>query len=208
VFAAGQRFYEAIAGVEEILTDRDNASVRLVANAEKMVVAEARRAYTYLNLYDYGVDAVVVNRILPEEVSDPYFARWREAQARHLETIERSFSPIPILKARLFDREMYGLNALGALADDVFEGVDPLGMLFRGETHEIVKNGGGYDVILNLPLAEKTDVELSKRGAELFVRVGSYRRNILLPDSIARFHAAGAGIEEGRLTVRLRDDAS
>ncbi len=208
VFAAGQRFYEAIAGVEEILTDRDNASVRLVANAEKMVVAEARRAYTYLNLYDYGVDAVVVNRILPEEVSDPYFARWREAQARHLETIQSSFSPIPILKARLFDREMYGLDALGALADDVFNGVDPLGMLFRGATHEIVKNGGEYDVILNLPLAEKTDVELSKRGAELFVRVGSYRRNILLPDSIARFHAAGAGIEEGRLTVRLRDDAS
>jgi arsenite/tail-anchored protein-transporting ATPase len=208
VFAAGQRFYEAIAGVEEILTDRANASVRLVANAEEMVVAEARRAYTYLNLYDYGVDAVVVNRILPEEISDPYFARWREAQSRHLETIESSFSPIPILKARLFDREMYGLDALRALADDVFDGVDPLGMLFRGTTHEIVKNGGGYDVILNLPLAEKTDVDLSKRGAELFVRVGSYRRNILLPDSIARFHAAGAGIEEGRLTVRLRDDAS
>jgi arsenite/tail-anchored protein-transporting ATPase len=88
VFAAGKRFYEAIAGVEEILTERDNASVRLVVNAEKMVVAEARRAYTYLNLYDYGVDAVIVNRLLPDEVSDPYFARWRKALGRHLETIE------------------------------------------------------------------------------------------------------------------------
>jgi arsenite/tail-anchored protein-transporting ATPase len=106
VFAAGQRFYEAIAGVEEILTDRRNASVRLVVNAEKMVVAEARRAYTYLNLYDYGVDAVVVNRLLPSEIYDPYFDRWRDAQKRHLETIESSFSPIPILTSRLFDREM------------------------------------------------------------------------------------------------------
>jgi arsenite-transporting ATPase len=208
VFAAGQRFYESIVGVEEILTDRESASVRLVANAEKMVIAEARRAYTYLNLYDYGVDAVVVNRLLPAEVSDPYFARWHEAQKKHLETIESSFSPIPILKARLFDREMYGLEALHALSDDVFDGVDPLGMLFRGATHEIVKNGGGYDVILNLPLAEKKSVDLSKRGAELLVRVGGYKRNILLPDSMARFHAAGASIEEGRLTVRLRDDAS
>jgi arsenite-transporting ATPase len=208
VFAAGQRFYEAIAGVEEILTDRENASVRLVVNAEKMVVAEARRAYTYLNLYDYGVDAVVVNRLLPDEISDPYFDRWREAQREHLETIESSFSPIPILKARLFDREMYGLEALDALADEVFDGVDPLAMLFLGATHEIVKNDGGYDVILNLPLAEKGSVDLWKRGPELFMRVGSYRRNILLPDSIARFHAAGASIEEGRLTVRLRDDVS
>jgi arsenite-transporting ATPase len=208
VFAAGQRFYEAIVGVEEILTDREGASVRLVANAEKMVIAEARRAYTYLNLYDYGVDAVVVNRLLPAEVSDPYFARWHEAQARHLETIEDSFSPIPILKGRLFDREMYGLEALNALADDVFEDIEPLAMLFRGATHEIVKNGGEYDVILNLPLAERKSVNLSKRGAELLVRVGGYKRNILLPDSMARFHAAGASIEEGRLTVRLRDEVS
>jgi arsenite/tail-anchored protein-transporting ATPase len=208
VFAAGKRFYEAIAGVEEILTDRENASVRLVANAEKMVVAEARRAYTYLNLYDYGVDAVIVNRLLPDEISDPYFDRWRDAQKRHLETIESSFSPIPILKARLFDREMYGLEALGELAEDVFAGMDPLAMLFHGATHEIEKNAEGYDVVLNLPLAEKRDVDLSKRGAELFVRVGSYRRNILLPDSIARFHAAGAGIEDGRLRVRLRDAVS
>jgi len=208
VFAAGKRFYEAIAGVEEILTDRENASVRLVANAEKMVIAEARRAYTYLNLYDYGVDAIVVNRLLPDEVSDPYFDRWREAQKEHLETIESSFSPIPILKARLFDREMYGLEALDELADDVFEGVEPLQMLFRGATHDIVKKDGGYDVVLNLPLAEKENVDLTKRGAELFVRIGGYKRNILLPDSLSRLHAAGASIEEGRLTVRLRDGLS
>jgi arsenite/tail-anchored protein-transporting ATPase len=207
VFAAGQRFYEAIAGVEEILTDRESASVRLVVNAEKMVVAEARRAYTYLNLYDYGVDAVVVNRLLPESVTDPYFARWREAQGRHMKTIEESFSPIPILEARLFDREMYGLEALGDLASDVFEGIEPLAMLFRGAAHDIVKNGGGYEVIFNLPLADKKDVDLSKRGAELFVKVGTYRRNILLPDSLARLHAAGASIEEGRLKIRLSDGA-
>jgi arsenite-transporting ATPase len=199
---------DSVFAAEEILTDRENASVRLVVNAEKMVVAEARRAYTYLNLYDYGVDAVVVNRLLPDEISDPYFDRWRDAQREHLETIETSFSPIPILKARLFDREMYGLEALDALADEVFDGVDPLAMLFRGAAHEIEKNGDGYDVVFNLPLAAKKDVDLSKRGAELFVRVGSYRRNILLPDSIARFHAAGASIEEGRLRVRLRDDVS
>jgi arsenite-transporting ATPase len=171
-----------------------------------MVIAEARRAYTYLNLYDYGVDAVVVNRLLPETVSDPYFAHWHEAQERHMGTIEESFAPIPILTARLFDREMFGLEALGALADDVFEDTEPLGMLFKGATHDIVKNGDGYDVVFHLPLAEKRNVDLSKRGAELLVKVGNYRRNILLPDALARLSAAGATFEGGSLKVRLKDD--
>jgi arsenite-transporting ATPase len=205
VFGAAQRLYGALTEVEEILTDRESASVRLVVNAEKMVVAEARRAYTYLNLYDYGVDAVVVNRLLPEEVSDPYFAAWRESQALHLRSIEDSFSPIPLLKSRLFDREMYGMEALAALAEDAFEGVDPLAVLFRGATHRIERNGAGYEVVFNLPLARKGAVDLTKKGAELFVRVGGYRRNVLLPDSIAALSAVGASIEGGELRVRLGD---
>ena len=206
VFAAGQRFYQAIASVEEILTDRESASVRLVLNAEKMVIAEARRAYTYLNLYDYGVDALVVNRLLPESVSDPYFARWHDAQARHMRTIEESFDPIPILTARLFDREMFGLEALGALAEDVFKDAEPLEVLFRGATHDIVRNGDGYDVVFHLPLAQKREVDLSKKGAELLVKVGNYRRSILLPDALARLPAAGASFEGGSLKVRLKDE--
>ncbi|MBA2534893.1 MAG: ArsA family ATPase, partial [Rubrobacter sp.] len=205
VFAAGQRFYEAIASVEEILTDRESASVRLVLNAEKMVIAEARRAYTYLNLYDYGVDAVVVNRLLPDTVSDPYFARWREAQSRHMKTIGESFAPIPILTSRLFDREMFGLEALGSLAEDVFEDTEPLNVLFRGATHDIEKNGDGYDVVFHLPLVEKRSVDLSKKGSELLVKVGNYRRNILLPDALARLSSAGASFEGEALRVRLRD---
>jgi arsenite-transporting ATPase len=191
--------------VEDILTDPEEASVRLVVNAEKMVIAEARRAYTYLNLYDYAVDAVVVNRLLPEAVSDPYFEKWHEAQGRHMRAIEDSFSPIPIFKARLFDREMYGFDALAALAEDVFGNEEPLRVFFRGATHEIVKSNGGYEVVFNLPLVEKKSVDLSKKGAELLVRVGGYKRNVLLPDSMIRMEAAGAKIEGDKLKVRLSD---
>ena len=208
-FGALQRFYEAVVGVEDILTNAEESSVRLVANAEKMVIAEARRAYTYLNLYGYPVDAVVVNRLLPEEVSDPYFEGWREAQGRHLGTISESFSPVPIFTARLFDREMYGLESLAALAEDVFGEEEPLRVFFRGAAHEILKSpGDGYEVILNLPLVAKESVDLSKKGVELLVRVGGYKRNVLLPDSMARLRAAGAKIEGDKLRVRLSDDAS
>ncbi len=205
-FGALQRLYEAIIGVEEILTDRENASVRLVANAEKMVIAEARRAYTYLNLYDYPVDAVVVNRLLPESVKDPYFDKWREAQGRHLDSIEEAFSPVPIFTARLFEREMFGLEALERLGEDVFGKEDALSVFFRGTTHEIVKSDGGYEVVLNLPLVEKGSVDLSKKGTELLVRVGGYRRNVLLPDSMVRLRAAGAKMEGDKIRVRLSDD--
>lgn len=207
-FGALQRFYEAVVGVEDILTDADRASVRLVANAEKMVIAEARRAYTYLNLYDYRVDAVIVNRLLPDEVSDPYFEKWREAQGRHLALIEESFSPVPIFKARLFDREMYGLEALAALAEDVFDDEDPLQVFFRGAAHDIVKSNGGYEVVLNLPLVDKKNVDLSKKGTELLIRVGGYKRNVLLPDSMVSLRAAGAKIDGDKLRVRLASDVS
>jgi arsenite/tail-anchored protein-transporting ATPase len=205
-FGALQRLYEAIVGVEDILTDPENASVRLVVNAEKMVIAEARRAYTYLNLYDYRVDAVVVNRLLPDAVLDPYFEKWREAQKGHLAEIGDSFSPIPIFKARLFDGEIYGLEALGALAEEVFGEEEPLRVFFRGAAHEILANNGGYEVVFNLPLLEKGNVDLSKKGAELLVQVGGYKRNVLLPNSMVRLKAAGARIEGDKLRVRLADD--
>ncbi len=207
-FGALQRLYKAIIGVEEILTDRGNASVRLVANAEKMVIAEARRAYTYLNLYDYPVDAIVVNRLLPDSVRDPYFDKWREAQGRHLDSIEEAFSPVPIFTARLFEREMFGLEALERLGEDVFGDEDALRIFFQGTTHEIVKCDGGYEVVLNLPLVEKGSVDLSKKGAELLVRVGAYKRDVLLPDSMVRLRAAGAKMEGDKLRVRLSDDVA
>jgi len=207
-FGALQRFYKAVVSVEDILTDAEKASVRLVANAEKMVIAEARRAYTYLNLYDYRVDALIVNRLLPEEVADPYFENWREAQRRHLALIEESFSPVPIFKARLFDREMYGPEALAALAEDVFDSEDPLSLFFRGAAHKIVKSNGGYEVVLNLPLVDKNSVDLSKKGTELLIRIGGYKRNVLLPDSMVSLRAAGAKIEGDKLRVRLASDVT
>jgi arsenite-transporting ATPase len=196
-FGALQRFYEAVVGVEDILTD-----------AARMVIAEARRAYTYLNLYDYRVDAVIVNRLLPDAVSDPYFKKWREAQGRHLALIEESFSPVPIFKARLFDREMYGLEALAALGEDVFDDEDPLRVFFQGAAHDIVKSNGGYEVVLNLPLVDKKSVDLSKKGTELLIRIGGYKRNVLLPDSMVSLRAAGAKVEGDKLRVRLASDAT
>ena len=106
VFEAGEGFYGRIEGVRRVLSDPQITSARLVMNLEKMVVAEARRTYTYLGLFGYAVDAAVINRIIPDAVTDPYFKRWREVQAEHLETVEDAFSDLGLLQLRLFDEEM------------------------------------------------------------------------------------------------------
>src|SRR3954467_11721597 len=112
VFAAGRRFYDRLEGVREILTDPAVTSVRLVVNPERMVIAEARRTYTYLSLFGYRVDAVVVNRIIPDSVTDPYFLKWKDIRGEPPQPARESFEPLPILTARLFDREMVGIPLL------------------------------------------------------------------------------------------------
>src|SRR5438477_11485177 len=120
LFAAVERLHRNLDGVRQLLTNERMSSIRLVVNPEKMVIAEARRTYTYLALFGYRVDGVVVNRIIPAEVNDPYFGKWKHIQAEHLETVRESFQPVPILPVRLFDREMVGLELLAEMGQAVY----------------------------------------------------------------------------------------
>src|SRR5207302_11147812 len=117
VFAAIRRFYDRLDGVREILNDPERTSVRLVVNPERMVIAEARRTATYLALFGYHVDAVVANRLLPDAVSDPWFAAWKATHAEHLASIEAGFAPLPVLKAELAQDELVGVDKLRQFGD-------------------------------------------------------------------------------------------
>src|SRR4029453_13584383 len=125
VFAATQRFYDQLDGIREILADGAQTSVRLVVNPERMVIAEARRTHTYLSLFGYHVDAVVANRLLPGDVDDPWFARWKAAHAEHLAAIEDGFAPVPVLRVPLQPTEQVGLAALRGFAGALYDDEDP-----------------------------------------------------------------------------------
>ncbi len=133
VFAAAGRLYERLAAAKDLLTDPMRTSVRLVVNPEKMVIAEARRTATYLALFGYRVDAVVANRLLPDEVTDPWFKAWKETQAEHLAAIEDGFAPLPVLRAELAADELVGIERLRSFGDAVYGDLDPTGILHRGE---------------------------------------------------------------------------
>jgi arsenite-transporting ATPase len=201
VYDAVKRFYNRLEGVRRVLTDAITTSVRLVVNPERMVIAEAQRTFTYLNLFGYRVDAIIANRLLPEEVSDPYFDRWKQLQAQHLGTIEASFSPVPILRARLRKQELVGADLLASLGNELYDEADAADVLFTDDPMAIRKEGTGYRLTLRLPFAQKEELELSAKGDELFVRVGPYRRTIMLPKILAARQLTSAKLNDDRLEI-------
>jgi arsenite-transporting ATPase len=203
VFGATERFYQRLDGVKELLCDADRSSVRLVVNPEKMVVAEARRTYTYLSLFGYPVDAVVVNRVLPAEVSDPWFDGWRAAQAEHLATIEAGFAPVPVLRAELADREVVGVERLADFARTLYAERSAADVLHHGRPFAIEPWGEELVLELSLPFTERDEIDVAVVDGELLVTVGPYRRAILLPDSLRRRDVLGAALAEGVLRVRF-----
>jgi arsenite-transporting ATPase len=203
VFAATQRFYDELDGVKELLTDPERTSVRLVVNPERMVIAEARRTHTYLSLFGYRVDAVVANRLLPDEVVDPWFKAWREAHAEHLTAIEEGFAPVPVLRAELAPEELVGVERLRAFAEALYGDVAPEARLHDAEPFRVDAEGDELVLRLPLPGADRDELDLAQRDDELLVRVGPYRRAILLPDSLRRRTVTAATLDDDVLTVRF-----
>jgi arsenite-transporting ATPase len=202
VFADVQRLSQNLIAMNEILRDRSHCSVRLVMNADKMVIGEAMRTFTYLNLYGYLTDAVIVNRLFPDGVGE-YFAAWRRVQEEHLELVNSAFAPVPVLRAPFFEQEVVGAEMLDRLADALFCDRDPSAVLFEGITQELELGEQGARIRLALPFASKGDISLKKIGPELIVGVDGQRRTIMLPPALAGFRPSAATFEDGALEVRF-----
>ncbi|HUG83879.1 MAG TPA: ArsA family ATPase [Euzebya sp.] len=198
-----ERMYRNLEEVRDLLSDTETTSVRLVTNPEKMVVAEARRTYTYLSLFGYHVDAVIVNRLIPDDVTDPWFDRWKQRQAEHLAHIRDSFGDIPLLKAPLFDDEMVGIDRLTALAAAVYDDMKPHELLFAGSPLTFQPIEEGWVLTVALPFVSKGEVDAFHRGDELYVKVGGHTRSIMLPAALRRCQIVAAGLVEERLEIRF-----
>ncbi len=203
VFAAIRSFYERLDGVRDLLVDGEITSARLVVNPERMVVAEARRTFTYLSLFGYHVDAVIANRMLPTEISDPWFARWKATQSAHLDLIEDAFRPLPVLSAELADHELAGLDELDAFGAALYGTCDPASRLATIEPMRVDAVGKTMVLSVHLPFTERDDVSLGRNDAELFLTVGPHRRAFILPDSLLRREVTSARLAGDRLEVEF-----
>jgi arsenite/tail-anchored protein-transporting ATPase len=206
VFDDVERLVRNLVAMNGILRDRSRTSIRLVMNPDRMVVKEAMRTFTYLNLYGYLTDAVVVNRVLPEEAGDGYFAAWRDVQREHMDLVRSAFDPVPILTAPWLQREVLGAEMLDRLATELFGDGDPAALLHRELTQELSGRNGRAVLRLALPFAERGDIELKKIGLEVIVRVGSQKRTIILPPTMAAYSTSGARFQDGALEVTFEMD--
>jgi arsenite-transporting ATPase len=206
VFDDVERLARNLVAMNGILRDRSRTSIRLVMNPERMVVKEAMRTFTYLNLYGYLTDAVIVNRVLPEDVAEGYFGAWREAQHEQLELVRSAFAPLPILEAPFFDREVVGPEMLDVLAEHVYGDRDPAELFHHELEQELITENGSATLRVPLPFAERGELELKKIGLEVIVRVGGQKRTIVLPPAMSAYATSGARFEEGALRIFFEKD--
>jgi arsenite/tail-anchored protein-transporting ATPase len=192
-----------LVAMHDILRDRDTASVRLVMTPDRMVVAEAMRTFTYLSLYGYVTDAVIVNRVFPAELEGTYFGAWRDRQVQELARVRDGFAPVPLLCAPYFDEEVVGDAMLDRLAAALFGDSSPAALLHAGLAQEFGLEGGQGHLRLAVPFADKGDVSVKKIGDELVVRVDGRKRTVVLPQALAALKPAGAALDEGALVVRF-----
>jgi arsenite-transporting ATPase len=198
--------FKRLQGVDRILADAEMTSVRLVTNPEKIVLKETQRAFMYFCLYKMNIDAIIMNRVLPEHVRDGFFKGWQENQSQYMEKARKYFSPVPIFTVNLFHEEVLGYRNLRALAHQIYGSRSPLERFFKGEPYNLTKENGRYRLMIGLPFAMKEDVHLNRTSDEVIVRVGSFKRHILLPRQVAALPAVKARLEGQQLSICFKGD--
>lgn len=205
LFDSAEALVQQLEVMSRLLGNPEITSMRLVLNPEKMVVKEAQRALTYLSLYGYTTDLVVCNRMLPKSVSDDYFVHWKLIQAKYHQYVEEAFTPLPILDVPLFDDEVVGVDMLRRMAGALYGRQDPTEIMYVGNTQEVRKVNGVYQLCLPLPFVERSDIRLTRSmHDELIVHIGNWKRNIALPRVLSGLPVQGARYEERQLVVSFR----
>lgn len=202
VFNSIEKLLKQIAEVKDTVNNPDITSVRIVLNPEKMVLKESQRAFSYFNLYGYNVDAIICNKILPK-ISDPVFSSWNTLQSTYLEEIDSSFSPIPILKNRMLETEAVGLDLLKMIGDEIYGDKDPSEIMFREQLQKIRKEGDAYILAIYLPLVEKEKFNLKKKNDDFVIEIGNFRKNLILPRTLANLEPSDANFVDGYLEIKF-----
>jgi arsenite-transporting ATPase len=205
-FANIRNLFEKLEGIDELMEDPHTTSVRLITNPEKMVLRETQRAFVYFSLHGLTIDTVIVNRVLPQEIKDTWFNEWHSSQENVLRELDEYFAPVPVRRVPLFAHEVLGKQRLRELAKVLYsEREDPSAVTQTEKPYSFGKRNGKYEVRLRLPFTTKGEIGLFKKGDELVVEVGTLRRHIGLPRSMATLVPAGAKLENRLLTVEMKE---
>lgn len=196
-----QSLFDKLEGIDGVLTDPKITTVRLVTNPEKIVIKETQRAFMYFCLYGLCIDAVIINRIFPEGVAADYFELWKQTQRHYIQEASHYFSDVPIWKVNLFSDEIVGKAGLQRLGDSLYADIDPAERFSERRPYQFQERHGAYQLTMRLPFLTKEEIELTKRGDELIVTVGGFKRHVALPRSLANRRTTGAKLSGAQLVI-------
>lgn len=202
-YAELENLFAKLERVQKIFLNPDICSIRIVANPERMVIQEAKRAYTYLQMYGYNVDAVVVNRILPDVETGQLFDKYLVSQKNYLAEIEESFMPLPIFKVKHKGQEVFGLELLTTIGNDIYGDLDPVTIFHRENPFEVQETPDFYNIRIKLPFIKQHDFTLQKYGDELVITLGNRRKSVILPRFANFLELNDHEFNEPWLTVKL-----
>jgi arsenite/tail-anchored protein-transporting ATPase len=195
---------ERVKVLREVLSDPEISSYRPVLNPERMVIKEALRAETYLALFGYPIDAVVCNRVIqPGDYQDAFMQDIYRTQEKLRKNIHQTFAPLPVWEAPYRSREILGIEALGQLANTIFGETDPTQVFHKGAVQEIIHEGDVYILRLPLPHVEMNKVSMSKKGDEMVIEIGNFKRDISLPAILANQEATVAKFVDKALEIHF-----
>lgn len=199
-FAALLKMFTALEGVDQLLRDPTVTTVRLVANPEKMVVRETQRAFMYFCLYGMTIDSVVVNRLLPAD--DAFFKDWAQSQKEFCAAIADYFQPVPVSLLPMFQREVVGLAQLETVGERLFGGADPTRTGVTQPAYGFARvSDREYVLRLQLPFVPKDQIDISRRREDLVVRIGTFKRNILMPRKLVSWQTGEARVADNQLAI-------
>lgn len=189
--------------LQELMSDKDVLSLRIVTTPEKIVVKEAKRNFAYLHMYDYNVDAIIVNKVYPKSSLEGYFNQWIENQQNSLQDIRQSFFDIPVFEMEFLKHELRTVERLKVAADMVYRDTDPAAVLAVQSIFVLEKVQEKYCLKIALPFVDKQELELEQKGEELALTIKNERRNLILPPKLREYEVAGAKYEDNVLKIEF-----
>jgi len=198
-----EKLYLKIDDLHKLMLDKDKVSIRIVTTPEKIVVKEAKRSFSYLHLFDYNVDAIIINKIFSTASLNGYFEKWADIQKDSINDICDSFKGIPVFKLDLLSEELRSYEKLQKVGDTIYGEVSPENVLFQDKIFSVEKEAEGYIFAINMPFVDKKELKLSQKGDEITISIKNERRCFVLPAKLHSKEITGAKYDEGKLNIHF-----
>jgi arsenite-transporting ATPase len=196
-----EKLYVRLYDLQSLLKNREVCSIRLVTIPEKMVVEESKRNYMYMNLYNFNVDGLYINRIIPEDIDNSFFQQWLNIQKKYLDELQSVFSNIPNYKIKWYEVDINGIGGLERIVKDCLQDENIFKVLKTTVNETYEKTEKGYRLNVYIPFTNKKDFDIFESGTDIIVKIGNFKRNIPIPNIMKKYSIASAKLNEEVLSI-------